>query len=60
MQEVLGNMGGMWYCSKITGGVTVSIQTGSDLRQAEGPDWLASLKSRSTKIKANNELALAA
>jgi len=53
-------MGGMWYCNKITGGVTVSIQTGSDLRQAEGPDWLASLKSRSTKIKANNELALAA
>jgi len=36
------------------------VQTGSDLRQAEGPDWLASLKSRSTKIKANNELALAA
>ncbi len=60
MQEVLGNMGGMWYYNKITGGVTVSIQTGSDLRQAEGPDWLASLKSRSTKIKANNELALAA
>jgi len=50
----------MWYYHMITGGVTVSIQTGSDLRQAEGPDWLASLKSRSTKIKANNELALAA